>query len=415
MRETFAMNPRLRVAPVPVEVQGQKLLLFQDPERVTEDTILMPLEAAVFVQFMDGTRSVRQIQEEVVRLTGGQIIDARVIEDIVAELDDHLLLFSPRYFAHLERLNREWMQEPVRPAYLAGSGYPADPVQLTAMLDSFYLAPQGPGQLPAPSPLRQDLVGIIAPHVSLEEGGPVMAHAFKVLAEGTVAKLFVIFGTGHNEPERMFVPTDKDFQTPLGLARTDRELVNRISRLRRNRNPLNDYVHKQEHSIEFAVLMLQHALGQRGNDIRILPVLVAGMQHHAGLQISPAEDPSFQDYMGALKLALSERGEPVCFIAAADLAHLGPRYGDRETWAPIRMAEEEANDRRMLDPLLRGDGEGFFQEVARIRDRRRICGFPAIYALMAASGATRAEYLKYGYWHMKEMHSVVSFVSMALF
>lgn len=410
--DEMEIRPRLRVAPLVVEIEGRQMLLFQDEERITEETVVMPVEAAAVIQFFDGSKSVREIQEEFMRQSG-QLLDSRIIEDVVAQLDEHLLLDSPRLHQHLRQLNEQWMENRVRPAALAGRGYPGEKKDLVEFLDSFYPAPEGPG-LPGASSGADGLKGIVAPHMDIRDSGSVTAHAFKALAERTEAGLFVVFGTGHMEAQRMFVPTDKDFETPLGVARTDREMVERINRLRRDRNPLDDYIHKQEHSIEFMVLFLQHALSGK-RDFRIVPVLTAGMTPSIISGMPPSEEPAFLDFMGALKQAISERGEPVCFIAGADLAHLGPRYGDRETYAPIRMGEEEESDRRMLGPLLSGDKEGFFDHVSREKDRRKICGLSPIYSLMEASSPKKGELLKWGYWHDSATHSVVTFASMAFY
>jgi AmmeMemoRadiSam system protein B len=405
-------NPRLRVAPVPVEVQGRRMLMFQDPDRITEEAVLMPVEAAAIIQFFDGAHSVRQIQEEIMRASG-QLIDTELIQDIVDQLDERLLLESPRFIAHLKKLNDDWSAVEARPAYHAGRGYPEQKKELSSFLESFYAAPEGPGELPS-KPRSNDLKAIIAPHMDISASGTVIAHAFKALAERTEAGLFVIFGTGHMEPQRMFVLSDKDYETPLGRVRTDRDLVDRIQKLRKNRNPMDDYIHKQEHSIEFMVLFLQHALGDR-REIRIVPVLAAGMSANVLTGAPPSADPAFRDFMDALDKAMAERGEPVCFIAGADLAHLGPRYGDKETWAPIRMAEEEELDRGMLAPVLAGDKDGFFNEIAKIKDRRRICGLPPIYAAMEAGKAQSGEFLKWAYWHDDSTHSAVTFASIALY
>ncbi len=412
MMEPMEVNPRLRVMPVAVEIQGRRMLMFQDPDRFTDETVIMPIEAAAIVQFLDGGHSVREIQETLTRASG-QIIDSQLIQDMVDQLDEHLLLDSPRFHQHVRALSDEWAALKVRPSSHAGHGYPEDKQELIKFLDAFYTAPDGPGPLPA-APQDNDLKGIIAPHMDLSESGVVGAHAFKALAEHSEARLFVIFGTGHMEAQRMFVPTDKDFTTPLGVMPTDRELVARVQRLRSDRNPLNDYVHKTEHSIEFMVLLLQHALAGR-DGIRIVPVLTAGMSPCIVSRTPPDREPAFREFMEALGQALAERNEPVCFIAGADLAHLGPRYGDKERWAPIRMAEEEELDRKMLSPLFSADRDGFFQEIAGIMDQRKICGLPPIYALMQAAGANRSELLKWGYWHDNASHSVVTFASMAVY
>lgn len=409
--ENMENHPRLRVAPVPVEIEGKQMLMFQDPERLTEETVLLPIEAAAIIQFFDGARSVRQIQEELMRQSG-QLIDSSLIQDLADQLDEHLLLDSPRLLKHLHELNESWRRESVRPAYHAGSAYPADRRELINFLDQFYAATDGPGPLPE-KPAANDLKGIVAPHMSIQDSGICTAHAFKLLAERTEARLFVILGTGHMEGQRVFVLSDKDYETPLGVARTDRELANRIVRLRRNRNPLDDYVHKQEHSIEFITVFLQHALKNR--EFRILPVLCAGTSPSVAVGEPLANEPAWRDFMAALEAALAERGEPVCFIAGADLAHLGPRYGDRETYAPIRIPEEEAADRAMLAHLDKADADGFFLQVAGEKDRRRVCGLGPIYALAKAAKPTRGELLKWACWHDQTTHSVVSFCSMAFY
>lgn len=409
--EDTELAPRLRVMPIAAEAGGRRVLIFQDQERISEQTVMMPFEAAAIIQFLDGTRSIRQIQEELTRQTG-EFIDSDLIKQVIQELDQHLLLESPGFYSHVTKLYEEWANTKVRPPYHAGQAYPADKEELTSFLDKFYADPQGPGEAPA-GPRGNSLKGIVAPHMSIKDSGAATTHAFKKLAEGTEAELFVIFGTGHMEEQRMFVLSDKDFQTPLGTAPADKDLVHRVARLQKNRNPINDYLHKQEHSIEFMVVFLQHALAER--EIRILPVLCSGTGPSIISMTPPAKDPAFKDFMQALRKAISERGEQVCFIASADLAHLGPRYGDQERYTPIRMPEEEESDMKMIEPLLSGDGDGFFNVIAGHKDKRKICGLPPVYAAMKASAAEKARLLKWSFWHEEATHSVVTFASMALY
>jgi len=405
-------NPRLRVVPVPVEVEGRKMLLFQDPERITEQTVLMPVEAAAIVQFFDGTKSIKDIQQEIMKASG-QLIDSTLIQQIVDQLDEHLLLDSPRLHEHMRTLHEKWAQSETRPTSHAGASYPEEKDELVKFLDAFYTDEKGPGAMPGET-VADDLKGIIAPHMDIMDSGATTAHAFKTVAERTEAKLFVIFGTAHMEERRVFIMSDKDFETPLGVAKTDRDLVESVKRKMSNKNPINDYIHKDEHSIEFMVVFLQHLFAGK-RDFRILPVLVDGISPSIITGEPPEKEPEFRDFMGALKSALDERGEKHCVIAGADLAHLGPRYGDKEGWAPIRMKEEEETDMDMLSPLLSGDRDGFFHKVADIRDKRRVCGLSPIYAAMHATGAARSDLLRWSYWYDSQTRSVVSYASMALY
>jgi AmmeMemoRadiSam system protein B len=161
------------------------------------------------------------------------------------------------------------------------------------------------------------------------------------------------------------------------------------------------------------VLFLQHAL--KNPEVRILPVLCSGFQPSIVSDSSPSMEPSFKDFMGALTTAISERGEKVCYIAGADLAHLGPRYGDQENYGPALMQEEEQKDRQMLSHLDRGDADGFFKAVAGRNDQRRICGLPPVYAAARASGAEKGDLLKWSYWYDEQTYSVVTFASLALY
>ncbi len=404
--------PKLRIAPVPVEIEGKQMLIFQDPDQITDETIVMPFEAGLLVQYFDGSNNVREIQEDIMRKTG-QLIDSEIIGDLANQLDEKLLLDSPRFQAHMEAIYTNWMELETRPPSHAGRAYPEDKDGLKSFLDKFYLDPDGPGELPG-DVKSNDLKGIVAPHMDITESGACTAHAFKALAEESEADLFVIFGTGHQEPQRMFMLSEKNYETPFGTAKTDKELVNRVQRLRYNRTPIDDYIHKGEHSIEFMVVFLQHALmGKR--DFKILPVLVSGMHPAIMSETSPLTDPTFKEFSFAMKTAIAESGRNVCFIAGADLAHLGPRYGSQEKWGPSRMGEEEKLDRNMLAPLLTGDKEGFFMDIAKIKDKRSVCGVGPVYTMFEMLSPKKSELQKWGYWNDAETHSVVTFVSMAIY
>jgi hypothetical protein len=67
----------------------------------------------------------------------------------------------------------------------------------------------------------------------------------------------------------------------------------------------------------------------------------------------------------------------------------------------------------MLEPLEAGKGEGFFQRIASIQDRRRICGLPAIYTALALFQPGKGELLKWSCWYDPSTGSAVSFAAMA--
>jgi hypothetical protein len=98
-------------------------------------------------------------------------------------------------------------------------------------------------------------------------------------------------------------------------------------------------------------------------------------------------------YAGVIEvLATAVRSGDTVIVAAGDLAHVGPAFGDPplDRLALVRL---EADDRVALERLAAGDAEGF---VGAARDGRdaRYCGLAPIYLAMRATGA-RASDIRY--------------------
>ena len=146
-----------------------------------------------------------------------------------------------------------------------------------------------------------------------------------------------------------------------------------------------------------------------------MPVLVGSCELMLQLGYSPEQDLQIADYLSALREQVQADGRRIAVIASADLAHLGPRYGDQESYTPIREEEIKADDGRMLGLLEQCDPEGFFLEVARLKDARKICGLGPIYFAFKLAGPTRAEVLKWSVWYDSTSRSAVSFCALALY
>lgn len=405
-------KPKLRnIQAVPAEISGQRVLVFQDPERITPDAVAVPIELAPILQYFDGSNTVLDIQAGLMRKTG-QLIDSEQIQKIVQDMDEVFLLESERFFAHVRKIMDDWEGSSARPAAMAGSAYPADPGTLSGLLDGFYTDPAGPG---APGePASDDLKGVLAPHIDLNDNGPCYAHAYKALAERTKAETFFILGTAHSEAAQTFIFCEKDFETPLGKAETDRAFIELVRRRLADRSDRTDMAHRLEHSIEFQVVFLQHLFEGKKN-FRIIPLLVGSFHHLIVSGSPPNKDPLVTDFIRAVRETIDEKGKKVCFVTGGDLAHLGPRYGDRDTYAPIREREIFEEDRKMMEPLTNGDPEGFFKSVADTGDRRRICGVSPLYTMLALIKPEKGEMLKWSCWFDKMTGSAVSFASMAFY
>jgi hypothetical protein len=264
-----------------------------------------------------------------------------------------------------------------RPPSCAGSVYPADPAALRAALDAWL----GPPRSDAAAPTRL----LVAPHIDFPRGARGWARAYAALS--TDADLFVILGTAHKTPPRLFALTRRDHATPLGVVPTDRVALDAIAREVGEAEVLGDeWAHDGEHSIELQLVALQHCVRR---PFTILPVLCSSIAH--------LEQPArFTDrFVSALGRAL--RGRRACIIASADLAHVGPLYGDPRPPTRAEAAVLEARDRETLAFLAAGDAEGFHRDALRDDGRRRLCGLAPIYAAIRASG-TGARLLHYERW-----------------
>jgi AmmeMemoRadiSam system protein B len=123
--------------------------------------------------------------------------------------------------------------------------------------------------------------------------------------------------------------------------------------------------------------------------------------------------PRAGEFLEALRECLEERPD-ACIIAGADLAHLGPRFGDPHEVGTEVAAWCEERDRDTLESAASVDASGFFLKIADERDRRRICGLSAIYTLLETlPRGARGTLLHYGQALDEKRTNFVSFASMA--
>ena len=266
-----------------------------------------------------------------------------------------------------------------------------------------------PGDTSDPGMLA-NLRGIAAPHVSPEGGWRSYAAAYGALGPHLAERTFVILGTSHyGEPER-FGLTRKGYRTPLGLARTDVDLVDALEREAPESIWMEDYCHAIEHSIEFQVLFLQHLVSP---DVKVLPIL-CGPFHEALLQgTRPESNPQVGAFLDALGRIAETRGTELFWVLGIDLAHIGARYGD-----PIDavadhgpMAEVGARDLARLDRVAAADRPGFLDLVQPNQDELKWCGFSPLYTFLGVLPGVQGHLWRYEQWNIDEA-SVVSFAAM---
>jgi MEMO1 family protein len=405
--------PKLRPVHVfPVQMSGETLICLQDPENISEKALFFSPHAYYVLTLFDGQHSTLDIQAEYMRQFG-DFLFAEKLEEIVGQLDENLYLENERFQEALGRIEDRFREASVREAAFAGKSYEAHPDGLRTRLNQYFEEEGGPGSVGQRAG-NAGLRGAIAPHIDFQRGGFCYASAHREIGAKNAAQCFVILGVAHTGMKQLFSLTRKTFETPLGRLDVDQELVEAIQ----SRCPYDlfqdERVHRNEHSVEFQCLFLRY-LYPEPESIRIVPVLCGSFHEAIDQCVSPMKLKPFRQFVDAVSQAVSAKGEKIFFLASADLAHMGFQFGDRKGMGETDLKVLEEADREMLGYVEKVDEEGFYSSILRERDRRKICGLPAIYTLLKVMEAKDGKLLNYGQAYTPETQSVVSFASLGFY
>jgi hypothetical protein len=399
---------------------GQELVRVRDGLGISPDAAV-PLPLFALAQLFNGSRSVLDVQAEITRQTG-EIFPSEDLLRIIRELDEAYFLDSERFRNRLREVLQEWNGLEVRPATHAGPGrcYPDEPANLAETMEEMYRRPGAadPSALASSRGLR----AVLAPHIDFRRGGHTYTWAYHEIRRRGRADVYVILGTCHQQMQHPFAITSKSYGTPWGPVRTDRAFLDRLERIHGQDLRRDEFNHKNEHSIEFQVIFLRHALGT--DDFTIVPILCGGFHESVQAGTQPDLDQrvgGFLDSLAATIAAERADGRKIMLIGGVDLAHVGRHFGDRDRLTPEFLAEVRSRDHELLKAAAAVDPRALFQEIARDQDQRRICGFGPIYTILgllerdgARSGRVAGQLLSYDQAVDLENDLCVSFASMAI-
>lgn len=391
-------NPRLRaVEAFPVEHEGQRCIALRDPAGFTDQIAVLPGPLLDLVSLFDGEHPVEVIRD-ILRRRHGEAPSVQQIAALVERLDDAGFLESERFEARRRATEDAFRRSAVRPAAHAGGAYAGEADGLRDQIASFFAHADGPGSRDGlPGGGAGTLSALIAPHIDFNRGGPTYAWAYQEVLERSDADLYVILGTCHAGMADPFAVTLKPYDTPLGPVAVDRDFYDALSRRAGQDLLASEPAHRSEHSIEFQAVMLQSLVGAR-RPFAILPVLASYLHEAVWTGSEPEGDRRVPRFLDALCETMAASSRRVCLIAGADLAHVGPRFGDPDPNTEISLANVERADRTMLEAVVAGDARGFFAQVAADRDARRICGLSPIYSLLRLLPEAPGRLLRYRQW-----------------
>jgi AmmeMemoRadiSam system protein B len=399
---------------LPTVIEGQQLYCLRDHIEPTGPAVLVSREGLYLLSLMDGERDLLRLRTAFT-LRAGATITAAQVEAFVRQLDEAYLLVGPRFDGRLAELRAAFQAAPNRAATHAGGGYAGEATALEAALDAYFLAPDGPGSLPGAATGRE-LVGLVAPHVDLHRGGPTYAWAYRALAEAADPELIVLLGTCHAPMDTPFAATTKAYDTPLGPVPTDAAFLRDLAARYAGDLFADEFAHRAEHALEFQVVYLRYLqeIGRLG-PLQVVPILCGSPHAHGPEHDAPGAPSPVTEFLAILAERLAADPRRACIIAGADLAHVGPQFGDPAPVTEPFLAEVGAADRALLALAAAGDADGFYRNVMGDGDRRRICGIAPLDTMLRLLPTARGEVLRYTQWADPNGYSSVSFASLAYY
>ncbi|HEX5414512.1 MAG TPA: AmmeMemoRadiSam system protein B [Chloroflexota bacterium] len=377
--------PRLRSLELKwIQEGGEPRLFMRDPAGISPHAVAVPGWVAMLLGFCDGQHDISGIQAGFAQRTG-QVIPREQVEGLLEQLDELLFLDSPNFTAARASLLDDFHAAPFRAPSHAGAVYPTDAEALVAALDGYR---DGLNE-PTDRPVR----GIICPHIDYQRGGPVYAQTWDRAADAIQeVDLVVVFGTDHSGSAGSVTLTRQNYATPFGVLPTAVDVVDTLAQaIGPGAAFAEELHHRNEHSIELASVWLHAA--RRDNPPEVVPILCGSFYAFTEGEADPATFSRFEAILSALREATA--GRKVLVVAAADLAHVGPAFGDTEPYGAAKREALEAADSRLLSAIVAGDAAGFFGQLREVHDCNRICGLPPIYLTLRFLEQARGEVVGY--------------------
>jgi AmmeMemoRadiSam system protein B len=439
LRDVRAQLVRLSdeaAGPAP-EAQGdddKTVVVLEDPEGLAPKPAILSKWAYALASLFDGERSARQAAEELGAQVG-QPVDPKNVLDLQCELDKAMFLFSKRFERSVRRQLRGYLQRDVRPAAHAGTAYPDNPEALQKTIVEFFTGEDGPGapwdSTPAetaagsktgkdagvpPAAATDTLRALMLPHIDLRVGGATYAHGYAELLRQSQADLFVVLGVAHqSDGAGMYYVSEKDFATPLGVARTERGIARRLLEASDVEPIMSELAHRTEHSVEFQAVLLAALMGRYKREFEIVPVLCGPVEALLASDDNPLSVPAFVKFTEALRKELDASKRKWCILCSVDLSHVGPEFHNATMMTPKLLPAVERYDKRLLKIVASLDAQGVCNEIARTQNSRHVDAVTALLTtLRACEGLIKGGRLLHYDQMLKEgTHSAVSYAAMA--
>jgi len=373
--------------------EGRPMISLQDPLRLGANGILVPQVMAPILPLCDGTRSLNDLRTTFLLRTGINL-NAGQVESLIQALDEASMLNNQHFSQVLDEAMEVYRSGPYRPPALAGNGYPQDTVELGETMDDYIQkaacgVPGGDGLEDVLS--GDQVVGLISPHIDYRRGWRTYAQIWSQMAPAVQeAELVMILGTDHSGFPGSLNLTRQSYGTPWGGLPTDTVLVDRLAEILGEDMAFSQESHHiGEHSIELASVWLHYVNG--GEPKTVLPVLCGGPEPF--LEAATRESSQAWQAMELLKDVAASKSTLV--VAAADISHIGPTFGDPAPIDAAGKARVYASDQQWLDAACSGNSDSLRSHMLEHGDPTRICGAAPIFLMTFILGKAQGRVVHY--------------------
>jgi len=392
----------------PVQTENGQMIALRDQSGISPETLVISPDVFYLLQFCDGQHSFEDLQSEYLKIFS-KFLQANNLRQVLEMLDEYFFLENDRFRERRQKIETDFVSQPVRPAAHAGTCYQAEPTKLKEQIAGFFKQANGIHR----SFKGKEIKGMIAPHIDIRAGGVCYSYAYKALAEAHDIDCFVILGTGHSGLTNLYSVLAKDFATPFGLAKCDFDFIQQLKKNYPDAAYPEVLSHKTEHTIEFQLVFLQYLLQQK-RPFTFVPILCSFSYHMLDAGQFKRESEIIDKFTYGLKRTIAEFDKKVCLVASVDFSHVGPQYGDQNSPDERFMANVHKADKELITKIEAVDGDGFYKSVAGKQDQFRVCGFSPIYTMLKAIDAKTGHFLNSAETKMDEKNSTVTFASMVL-
>lgn len=386
-------------------LEDADFILLYDPQEIADEPLQLPIGFIPLLQMLNGHYSFTEIQKSLEVQVGEQaesIIQA--LKKIIETLDEFYFLESENFFQRKDELD-EFLKSDVRKPICSGMTYSSNPevlnLEIQNIMDTFH------SDIP-----EIHCNAIIAPHIDYRVNSDAqMAYSsvYQSLS-GNDSELYVILGTSHFGSGDFFMFTKKEYSTPLGIVKTDFEILNELQSTLSFDLTYDEIAHFKEHSIELQLPFIQYINPEK--EIKILPILIGSFHEFISVNGNPINDKKISEFYEKLKFILDKSGKKYSVISAVDFSHVGYKFGDNFD-SSEKSEEIKIEDMNLINNIINFDADAFFASVAECKDKNKICGISPIYSMLKSFDFNEARLLHYGQWYEDETKSTVSFAGLA--